>query len=220
MARLPRLVIPGLAHYVLLQGHNQQRVVMDEKDQRALIEALREATAARHVVVHAYAVLDSAVHLLLRPQTAQALSSSMQNLGRRYVARFNQRHLRTGTLWDGRFRAAALEPGAVTLAALRRIDGLSSQAGGLQARGGGLRDAMLVDPLELWALGNTPFERELAYRALLAQDLPASASMAMDNALRAGRPLGSEEFLGQLAALTGRQVRLRPRGRPPLKRAS
>lgn len=215
MARLPRLVVPGLAHYVLLSGHNQQRVVEDEADRRALTDALREAARARHVVVHAYAVLDTAVHLLLRPPTGQALSASIQNLGRRYVARFNQRHLRTGTLWDGRFRAAVLEPGSTTLAALCRIDVLSQDAGAAARMGGdGPRDVMLVDPPELWALGNTPFERELAYRELLAQDLSAQACRAMDMALRAGGAVGSDGFLGQLAMAAGRHLQPRPRGRP------
>ena len=219
MARPPRLVIAGLAHYVLLRGHNLQPVVVDEADGQALIEALREAIRAQAVVVHAFAVLNTAVHLLLRPESAAALSASMQNLGRRYVARFNRRHSRNGTLWDGRFRAAALEPGGTTLAALRHIDTLG-QGTSAASRTGGLRDAMLVDPPEIWALGNTPFERELAYRELLAQELPAQATVALEAAVRAGRALGSERFLGQLAGATGRPMTSRPRGRPPLKRAT
>ena len=219
MARQPRFVIPGLAHYVLLRGHNLQPVVMDEADGQVLLEALREATRTQAVVVHAYAMLSSAVHLLLRPGSTEALSACVQNLGRRYVARFNRRHARSGALWDGRFRAAALEPGATTLAALRRIDALGHGASSA-SRTGGLRDAMLVDPPEIWALGNTPFERELAYRELLAQELPAQASIALDAALRGGRAMGSARFLSQLAAATGRPMAHRPRGRPPLKRAA
>ena len=219
MARPPRLVIPGLAHYVLLRGHNLQPVVVDEVDGHALLEALHEATRAQAVVVHAYAVLSSAVHLLLRPGSTEALSACMQNLGRRYVARFNRRHVRSGALWDSRFRAAALEPGGTTLAALRHIDTLG-QGASAASRTGGPRDAMLVDPPEIWALGNTPFERELAYRELLAEELPAQTSIALDAALRGGRALGSERFLGQLATATGRQMLRRARGRPSAKRAA
>ena len=193
--------------------------MMDEADGLVLLEALREATSTQAVVVHAYAVLDTAVHLLLRPGSAEGLSACMQNLGRRYVAHFNRRHARSGALWDGRFRAAALEPGGTTLAALRRIDTLG-QGASAASRTGGPRDAMLVDPPEIWALGNTPFEREWAYRELLAQELPAQASAALEAAVRRSQALGSERFLGQLAAATGRQMLKRPRGRPPLKRAT
>ena len=63
------------------------------------------------VALHAYALLDDAVQLLLRPPSDAALSRMMQALGRRYVAAFNRRHGRSGTLWDGRFRAGVVQPG-------------------------------------------------------------------------------------------------------------
>jgi putative transposase len=214
MARLPRLVIPGHAHYVIQRGHSGQPVFADDDDRRTFLMALREAAAAQRVTVHAYALPDSEIQLLLTPPTGAALSSAMQALGRRYVSAYNRRHARSGTLWDGRFRCAVIEPGASLLSALRLIDGQPGLTSAAQ-RTGGPRDGLLVDPPELWGLGNTPFEREAAYRTLLVQALPPSEAMALRQAALGGWAVGSAPFLAQAAPEVGRPLRPRARGRPP-----
>jgi putative transposase len=172
--------------------------------------------------VHAYALLDNQVQLLLTPPTEAALSRMMQALGRRYVAAFNRRHGRSGTLWEGRFRAAVVQPGAHTLQSLRLIDGLVGQsmpsAGAWSSaphRLGLCRNLLLTDPPEFWQLGNTPFEREAAYRRLLEQGLDLSTVRRIEHAATHGWALGSAPFLAQVAQALGRAVQPRARGRPP-----
>jgi putative transposase len=229
MARLPRLALGGLAHHVLQRGHNAQAVFVDDEDRRAYLSALQEAARAQAVQVHAYALLDNEVQLLLRPGDAAGLSRTMQAAGRRYVAAFNRRHGRSGTLWEGRFRAAVVQPGLPTLQALLLVDGLlprRGQAPSPQAalwssaphRLGLRRDPLVSDPEEFWRLGNTPFEREVAYAALLAQGLDEAELRRIEHAVANGWALGSPEFLAQTAARLGRAVRPRARGRPPAGR--
>jgi putative transposase len=217
MARRARLVVAGLAHYVLLRGHNGGTVMTDGLDRQAFLAALAQSAPAADLAVHAFALLDHEVHLLLRPTMPDSLSRAMQTLGRRYVAAFNRRHGRSGTLWEGRFRAAVLEPGDTTLYALRRIDALAMDlplASSAPARTGGVRPAGVVDPPELWALGNTPFEREQVYARLLAQEMPSTVTESLDSSARGGWACGSPGFLAQLAEQGGRRVRPGPRGRP------
>ena len=203
MARLPRLVMPGLAHYVLLRGHSGARVVLDSADEAAFYEALRHVLSAGDIALHTVAVRDTEVHLLLRPQTAQALGHAVQVLGRRYVSSFNLRHGRSGTLWDGRYRAAVVEPGEMCLFALRRVERMArAEKGGALGDAdslAGQRQALLTAPPELWALGNTPFEREAAYRALLAADLSPAWLTSLEAALRSGRVFGTADFVRPLA---------------------
>jgi putative transposase len=106
MARLPRLALPGRAHYIIQRGHRGGPVFDDDVDRRAFLDALREASAAHGVAVHAYALPAGEVQLLATPPSAAALSATMQALGRRYVGAYNRRHGQSGTLWDGRWRAA------------------------------------------------------------------------------------------------------------------
>lgn len=218
MARLPRLVVPGQAHHLVQRGHNAQPVFIDDEDRRQYLTALRDALRAHEVVLHAYALLDGAVQLLLRPPSESALSRMVQALGRRYVAGFNRRHGRSGTIWEGRFRAGVVQQGQPTLQSMLMIDALPQDRRWSSAphRLGLGRDALVSDPPEYWQLGNTPFEREAAYAALLAQGLDAAVQRRIEHAAANGWALGSAQFLADMALQSGRPVRPRARGRPPL----
>ncbi len=113
MARAPRLALAGELHYLLQLGHSRQRVFEDDHDREAYLAMLREGAAQYRVAIHAYAMLDSEVHLLATPAEADALGRLMQSIGRRYVGAFNRRHARSGTLWQGRFRAAVIDGAAL-----------------------------------------------------------------------------------------------------------
>lgn len=225
MARLARLALPGLAHYLWQRGHNGSAIVHDDEDRAALLQVMREAARGSGVQLHAYSIGPDGWRALATPETDGAISRMVQALGRRYVARFNRRHARTGALWDGRFRCAPVEPGLARLQAMCDIDGrglapdLHAGATGIIGSGahrtGGARDAALVDPPEYWALGNTPFERESRYRQQLDDGLPADAADRLDRAVRGAWAFGSPAFLADLAERARRPVQPRPRGRPP-----
>lgn len=219
MARLPRLEIPGQLHYLIHRGHGalaDRGVFADNTDRQCYLAALREAAAAEGVLVHAYALLESEVQLLATPASAGALGRMVQAIGRRYVSAYNRRHHHRGTLWDGRFRCAVVEPGATRLAALRLVDGQSNDPATTSAghRTGARADPLLKNPPEIWALGNTPFEREAAYRSLLAAGLPATQAQALRQAALGGWAAGSAAFALDLSRATARPARPRPRGRP------
>lgn len=226
MARLPRLALAGEAHLAVLRGHGGRPVFEDEADRRTFLDALREAAAQHPTAVEAYVLADDHVHLLLRPARPEHLSAVVQGLGRRYVAAFNRRHGRSGTLWAGRFRAAPLQPGPWVLRAMLFIDSHAARAGREVAPGQGAfssaahhlglrRDPLVADGPAWWALGNTPFEREAAYRARLAEGLAPAELNRLAEASHKGWPLGDPAWLAMLGQQTGRPVAPRPRGRPP-----
>ena len=216
MARLPRLEVPGLAHLVILRGHGGQLVFVDRQDRQCFLDALAKAASEHKVQVHAYALLASEVQLLLTPAAPAALGRVVQALGRRYVSAYNRRHGRTGTLWDGRYRAAAVEPGPLLLAALQLVDSACGDPGGssIGHRTGAGHDPLLVDPPEVWQLGNTPFDREAAYRARLAEGVPRVTAERLRHAALGGWVAGTDAFASRLGATLGRPTRPRPRGRP------
>lgn len=229
MARLPRLAVPGLPHLVVMPGHSGQPVFVDDDDRRAFLAALREAALQQRVAVHAYTLLPTEVLLLLTPAAdgpAAALGALMQGLGRRYGAAFNRRHGRSGSLWAGRFRTTVVQPGPALLEVLLLVDGQASRLG-LAATAGdhrfssarhhlGLeRDGLITPCAAWWALGNTPFERELAYQRVLAEGLPAERARALAEAAHKGWAIGDAGFLAALVASTQRPVQPRARGRPP-----
>lgn len=225
MARLPRLILPDHPHHVLLRGHNGQPVFMDDHDRQLMLQVLAEVSRQQGVLLHAYVLMDNHLHLLVTPGSEDGLGRMMQSLGRRYVAAFNARHGRRGTLWEGRFRAALLQPQPYLLACMRYIELNPVRAGLCLAAEdwpwssaahhlGRTRDRLLHEHALYWALGNTPFEREAAYRDWLAQGTaPAEAQLIIESVLR-GRPLASADFLAPWLDSHPEVVVRRPRGRP------
>jgi putative transposase len=217
MARLPRLALPGHAHWLTQRGTSGRAVFADDEDRGTFLAALREAAALEQVRLHAYALADTEVHLLARPATANGLSRLMQAVGRRYVSAYHRRHGGSGTLWDGRFRCALVEPGAPLLEVLSLIDGLAPTPGhsSLGHRtGSGANDGLLVDPPEFWSLGNTPFDRQAVWRRRVSEGLALAQAEALIAAARGGWVVGSAAFAAGVAEAAGRPARPRPRGRP------
>lgn len=213
MARLPRLSAAGRLHYVVQRGHPGQPVFVDDEDRRSYLAALREAAAAQRLVIHAYALKSDEVQLLATPPDEKALSLTLQGVGRRYVSARNRRHGLRGTAWEGRFRCGVIEPGAATLAALVLVDSQDGQTSAAH-RTGGARDHVIADPPEYWTLGNTPFEREAAYRQHLAQGVAPAFAQSLRAAAIGGWAHGSPSFVAEVGGEAARRVAPRRPGRP------
>ncbi len=213
-------------HYLLQSGHNQQHVFADDGDRQTYLAMLRAVATQYRVAIHAYAVLDAEVHLLATPTGPDSLSRLMQSLGRRYVSEFNRRHARSGTLWQGRFRAALIDGESLGHAAILHIESQAVAAGLVGAASewswssaahhlGRCRDPLISEHLSYWSLGNTPFEREHAHALKLLEGVSPSIAGTIELAVSQGRPAGSAAFLRRLEERTGRALATRRRGRPP-----
>lgn len=230
MSRLPRLAIAGLPHLVLQRGAAGQAVFRDDQDRLDFLARLSESSAAHRVAVHAYILLDDEVQLVATPGDAGSLSRMMQSLGRTYVAHFNRRHQRGGTLWQGRFRATVFEPERYLISAMRLVEGRALTTGVLDAvdypwssaghHVGRQSSSLVTDHPVFWGLGNTPFDREARYRELLAQPLPAREVNDLEQAVAKGWALGSASFVRELTQSTSRRLQPLPRGRPKGPRSS
>ena len=227
MARLPRLSIANHPHWLIQRGHSGSPVFTDGVDRGVFLAALKEAAGAERVQVHAYALLDDEVQLLATPATATGVSRMMQSLGRRYVSAYHRRHGGSGTLWDGRFRCAVVDAGVTLLDVMCLMDALPGLAGlapdagasSLNHRAGGKSDALLVDPMAYWLLGNTPFERQAAWRTRVAEGLPDARAKALRAAALGSWAVGSPAFATGIAEQAARPATPRPRGRPRLRPA-
>lgn len=225
MARLPRLAVAGHVHHVLQRGNNKQAIFVDDDDYRFMLALLAEHAARQKVAIHAYVLMPNHFHLLLTPQTGSGLSSMMQAVGRRYVQYFNRRHQRSGTLWEGRYRATLLQPERYLLDSTIFID-LNPVRAGLAARAldypwsshghyvGHHIDRLISPHPAHWSLGNTPFEREARYAELVGQGLGMRQQAELVDALIKGWPMGEPGFFEGLQKQTARRLFRRRAGRP------
>lgn len=225
MARLPRLTIPGQPHYVVQRGNNLQAIFVDGQDYASMKALLREMGRRFGVDLHAFILLPNQIHLLVTPETVASLPQFMQSVGRSYVRSFNNRHGRSGTLWEGRYRATVLEPQAwllpamVVLESQAVVQGLAARAvdyGWSSARhnAGAQTEGMLRLHPAYWSLGDTPFAREAAYATLLDRGASEDVQEVVLGAALKGWVLGGESFVQSLQQHTERRLSRQKAGRP------
>ncbi|HEV7856878.1 MAG TPA: transposase [Herminiimonas sp.] len=227
MARLPRLVVPNQPHHIIQRGNDRQPIFRDTADYLAFLNWLRDASRQFKVAIHAYVLMTNHLHLLASPSDEQGLSKMMQWIGRHYVPYFNQKYERTGTLWQGRYKATVIDSERYLMTCCRYIELNPVRAGMVAAPADyswssymhhiGIKpDSIITDHPLYWALGNTPFEREVAYKALAEQGVNEEDVAALTEATLKGWALGSEKFKSLLEKQTQRRVRKAKRGRPAL----
>lgn len=217
MARLPRLVLPGQVHLVVQRARAGIVVFADGVDRQAYRDALGLALAEGGISLHAYALASDAVRLLLTPTQAGALARCLQSTGRRHVRAFNARHATSGSPWDGRFRSTVIESPAWLLRCMRHVEtaaGASADASSAAHHLGHRIDPLISEHAAFWPIGNTPFEREAAYRGFLEQPVPKDEPERIESAAQHGWALGSAEFVAQATAQAGRRAAPAARGRP------
>lgn len=224
MARQARIVIPGQAMHVLVRGNNREILFHESADYATYLNWLRTAAIQFSVMVHAYALMPNHAHLLVTPKEADSLGKLMQSLGRRYAQFFNQKHDRTGTIWEGRYRSSLIDPDYL-LRCQRYIE-LNPIRNGLESRPsdclwtsyashtGEKAEAWLQDHPRFWDLGNTPFERQIAWANYVKEGTPHLEGRLITDAILRSRPWVSPEYAKTLLKGNPDAMQIRPRGRP------
>ncbi|MFZ6656500.1 transposase [Undibacterium sp. TJN19] len=225
MARLARLVIPHQQHHVMQRGNAGTVIFHDAEDHTSFLQWLKEAARLFGVAIHAYVLMPDHLHLLLTPSDETGLGKMMQWLGRHYVPYFNRKYQRSGSLWQGRYRATVIEATKYFIPCSIYIENSPQRAGlvadlldfawssyrhhiGLQI------DPLISDHSSYWALGNTPFQREAAYRECLEQGLSSAQIAEIVDASSKAWVLGSASFKAAMSKLTERRIEPVSRGRP------
>ncbi|MGE5451402.1 MAG: transposase [Acidobacteriota bacterium] len=220
MARQARGGLAGVPHLVMQQVHEGQKLVQDDADRQRLLDTLRMAARDHGVAVHAYVLDDQEWWMLATPSTDEGLSLMVQSVGRQYVAHYNRRHRRRGSLWSARYKACVVASvhdllDCMVLIESGRLDGTWSSAGHHLGRG---VDPLLSEHVQFWSLGNTPFDREAAWKRRLEEGLSANRLAQLREAVSKGWAVGTPEDIARLQGQTERRLTPGKRGRPPLKR--
>ncbi|MGN2250876.1 transposase [Frateuria sp. GZRe14] len=149
----------------------------------------------------------------------------MQALGRRYVRYINDRYHRTGTLWEGRYKACPVDRESYLLHCYRYIELNPVRARmvgdpgeyrwssyGANARG--LLDRLVTHHPNFQALGTDPESRQAAYRELVKQAISDDDLAAIRLQLQRQHALGSARFRNAIEAQLGRSAGPAKIGRP------
>lgn len=225
MARLPRYVLPGQPQHVIQRGNNHSIIFADEDDYRFYLECLAEAAKKHAYDIHAYVLMTNHAHLLATPRHEDSIAKTMQSVGRRYVQYFNHTYQRTGTLWEGRYKATLIDSEAYLLTCYRYIELNPVRAcmvshpreypwSSYRCHADGEADALVTDHALYRALGEPAEARQAAYRALFNSCLNEADVIAIREATNKAWVLGGERFKKEISAVAERRVQPLPKGRP------
>lgn len=231
MARLPRFFVPGVPLHVIQRGNNREALFRQITDYQVYLDCLKEAAQRHECAIHAYVLMTNHVHLLVTPTHEDSLPKTFQSLGRQYVQYFNTTHQRTGTLWEGRYRATLIESETYLFTCSRYIELNPVRAemvrhprdyrwSSYAYHAAGTSNPLLTPHALYQQLGGTAAERQQAYRDFFRHHLSGETLDAIREATNKAWALGSEKFKDRLAKKLERRVSPLPRGRPAVSRNS
>ena len=231
MPRKPRLFLPGQPQHVVVRGHNRDPILARHDDFQMLYRYVRGAASRNGLAVHAWVFMHNHLHLLATPETEQSLPRTMQSIGRRYAQYFNRTYRRSGSLWEGRYKASLVDTERYLLTCYRYIELNPVRAGivrrpeaylysSYHANGLG-KDDPLVRPHAVYlalvqgvaqgsesaALTPTPDEQTLdrePYRQLFETELSRKELAKIRRGTERCEAVGNPDFVLSVARLLGR----------------
>ena len=108
--------------HVIQRGNNRGQCFFRDEDYATYLGYLRYFARELACGVHAYCLMSNHVHLLLTPRDGASFTSFMKSLSQSYVQYVNRTAMRTGTLWEGRFRSCLVASDHYVFACYRYIE--------------------------------------------------------------------------------------------------
>jgi putative transposase len=217
MARLARIVAPGLPHHVTARGNKREPIFFEDGDQDIYRDLLAEQLAKASVAVWAYCLMPNHVHLILCPSTEDGMARVIGAAHRRWANFVNARGRWRGHLFDSRFASVIMDEEHL-IAAVRYVSfnpvraGLAARAedwpwSSVRAHLAGQDDGLVsVKPV---------LDRVTPFHDLIAAPGEDSAFAALRAAENTGRALGTAAFVSDLERRLGRPFARRAPGRKP-----
>lgn len=217
MARLARVVIPGLPHHVTQRGNGRQRVFFSDADYALYRDLLSSSCKKARVSCWAWVAMPNHVHLILVPRDADGLRAALAPVHRYYAGVIHARRKRSGHFWQGRFGAVVMDeahlaeafryvllnPVRAKLAKNPEQWQWSSARGYLKGTDDGLTD---TGPM---------LSRFPDMRALLMAESDEDSQSRLRAAETIGRPIGNAGFLKRIEKQSGRDLAPQKRGPKP-----
>jgi putative transposase len=216
MARLARVVVPGLPHHVTQRGNGRARTFFRDEDYALYRDLLGASCKAAAVEVWAWVLMPNHVHMILVPSDPDGLRRALAPVHRRYAGHVHARERRTGHFWQGRFGAVvmdedhlcaalayiALNPVRARLVGRAQDWPWSSVHAHLSGRSDGVTTTGPV------------LQRHPRFADLIERAPDEAVFSRLRRAETIGRPAGDERFLAELEARLARNLRpAKPLGR-------
>lgn len=218
MARLARIVLPGVAHHITQRGNRREPVFFEDGDYALYLDLLAEAARRSGVAIWAYCLMPNHVHIVAVPSDEDGLRRTFRYVHRHYTGYINARMRVTGHLWQGRFSSVAMDE-AHLVSALRYV-ALNPVRARLVERAEDWRwssvRAHIAGESSVYVNVAPALERVGDFSVFLGEAFDeAMTYAALRKAESIGRPVGSKAWITDMEARTGLTLAPAKRGPKP-----
>ena len=219
---MPRFFAPGLPLHVIQRGNDRATIFVDCED-FARYRGLVLHAAPRHgIAIHAYVLMGNHVHILATPSRETSMPRAMHLIGCVFAQYLNAKYQRTGSRFEGRYRAAVVHDTAYLLTCMRYIELNPVRAGiaanpadypwsSFRSNAHGDVDELIEPHPNFLGLGSAPSDRHIAYRELFRGTVSDQELHMIRSATQNGWAIGGEEFLRRISGQCRRAAPLRVR---------
>ena len=214
MARIARVVVPGIPHHITQRGNRRMETFFAEADYHKYLYLMAEWCNRYRIQVWSYCLMPNHVHLIATPESEDGLRRAIGEAHRRYTRYINFQKGWKGHLWQGRFAsfpmnekylistARYIELNPVRAGIVKNAEDYKWSSSRAHIQG---KDDILVKVRPLLEI--IPDRQEL-----LSTGLPENDYKTIRRHERTGRPLGGESFIDHLEQLTSRLLRKKKPG--------
>ena len=220
MARLARVVIPGMSHHVTQRGVRRLDVFRDDEDRLLYLKLFAQSAHSYELIVRCYTLMSNHVHFVVMPGRPDSIERVFHWCHGVYVEHFNEKYSLSGHLWEQRPHSCVLSDSHLR-EAVRYVE-LNPVRARMVRRAADYRWSSArahclgsVDPL-------LTGEDRLAIPAWAEWLEGQGYDLKVDEFLRTctatGRPCGDDAFVRDLERLTQRRLLPAKRGPKPKPR--
>ena len=226
MPRKARVLVPNCPHHVVQRGHNRKTIFVTNEDFRYYLANLKEWKDELGIKLYAWCLMTNHIHLIVEPgEDPMVISQLMKRVNGRQTAYVNKLEGRSGSLWEGRYKASPIQRDNYLLSCCRYVELNPVRAkmvaqpedylwSSYQERMVYSKQAMLDTPGLFEALGNNDFSRKLVYQKFVQAGISDQELKFISSAFKRNQLTGNDRFVREIEEKIGLRIERRGRGRP------
>ena len=223
MPRKARVLIPNCPHHIVQRGHNRKAIFLQEADYQYYLENLLEWKLKLSIKIYAWCLMTNHIHIIAEPGPDEtSISLMMKQINGRHTAYMNTLEGRSGSLWNGRFKASPVQREAYLVKCCHYVE-LNPVAAGIvnhpeeypwssfRSRMGNICCRLFDEDDCYRRLGSTSKERQSNYLAITCN---STVIRFFEDSVNRNQLTGNNRFIDEVEYRTGLRIEARSRGRP------
>ncbi|MCP4252149.1 MAG: transposase, partial [Candidatus Scalindua sp.] len=215
MPRKARVLVPNCPHHIVQRGHNRTAVFLADEDYQYYLENLREWKEELGIKLYAWCLMTNHIHIIAEPgQDAMTLSLLMKRVNGRQSAYVNKLEGRSGSLWEGRYKASPIQRDSYLLCCYRYIE-LNPVRAGMVANVEAYpwssykervfdKGPIMLDRDPVYSgLADTAQERRYRYRAFIEEGISMTEKSFIDESVNRNQLTGNNRFVDEIEQRIG-----------------